>query len=217
MTQNAKPGFRQQPKSEEQKQLEKRSIIERVGGLENAYQGMVESINKIFSGNAKRLGLIEKAMGAVIETVGVERVTEILATKAKREQDQRDAALKAMVDESLQKGEIELTDKIAEDSLIVGVDKNAAGEATSGRAQLTFGELAEAYKEMFLGKGVGAIIPTKPHDEDGTELPAGTFEILEIYKVLPKKEEPATAPVEAPVEPPAGATHADQVAPQETA
>lgn len=202
-----KKGFRQKP-APTKAQQNKKSALERIDGLEQAYQGLVDGINAVLQSNGKRVAMLERAMGAVIEAVGIEQVQAILEEKNRREQAERDASLKALVDQSLETGEIVVTDTIAEDSLIVGVEKNADGDPISGRAQLSFSEVGPDFKAELLGKGVGTVIATKPRDEQGNELPPGTFEVQEIYKVLGPKQEPEAAAGE----PPQGATHEDQVA-----
>lgn len=206
-TQTKKPGFRQQPKPTKAQAQRQASALERIAMLEGAYSSLIQGVNANMESLSKRVGMLETAMGAVIEAVGVEEVQRIVEARNKRALEERDSALKALVEKALELGQIELTDTIAEDSLIVGVEKNAEGEAVGGRAQVSFGEIAPEFQAELLGKGVGAVIATKPKSETGEELAQGTFEVLEVYKVLPQKEEAPEAPAEDPTR---GETHADQ-------
>ena len=190
----AKKGFRQAPQPTKAQQ-QTRSALQRIDMLEEAHQQIIEGVNQVFSNSTKRLVMLEKAMGAVIEAIGIEQVQNILNIKAKQEQDNRDASLKALITKSLEDKLIEPAEVIAEDSLIVGAEFDSKGEQIGGRAQLSYSEVAPEFQTELLGKGVGTDIVTKPKNEDGTVLPEGRFNVLEIYKVLPKKEEPPVAEV----------------------
>ena len=118
-----KPGFRQPPAATKA-QEQRKSILERTDALENAYKSMVEGINNVFARQTNRLQLLEEAMGAVIEAVGIEQVQAIIVSKKQRERDERDAALQTLLEKALAEGQVEVAETIAEDSLIVGVEKN---------------------------------------------------------------------------------------------
>lgn len=188
MIKNARPGFRQAPKPTKA-QEQRASILERVDSLEGAYRDLVDGSNSLFRKHAERLGMLEEAMSAVIEAVGIEHVQNILIAKKKRMQDERNEALRLLVQKAVEDGQAEVTDTIAEDSLIIGLEKNANGEVVNERAQVPFSQLLPQFKESLLGKQVGASVATTPVDDAGNEQAPGTFEVLEIYRILPPKEE----------------------------
>jgi len=95
----------------------------------------------------------------------------------------RENDLKNKITELVENGYAEPSDETSEKSLIVARELNKDGGVENPRIQFLVSTLIEDLKEKFLGKKVGDFIS---NGEDKLDM-----EILEIYNIVDKNEEPA--------------------------
>ena len=174
------------------KELEQktRGALARIEGLEQSQQRLLGGVNNVFNQVGQRLGMLEEMMAACVDVLGVEQIQAALTAAKVRRAEAQSEDLKGFLKQSLEKGEVVPATVIAKDSLIVGVEKDAKGVVlVPGRVQTAISEVIPELQEKLMGKAAGDIIATTPKAQDGSLLPPGTFEVQEVYQILPSKEE----------------------------
>lgn len=197
-------GFRdhQAPTSRE---LEKRTkgAVERINNLEQNFERLVPAINNVMTDVSKRLAMTEEMMAACVEVIGLEDVQAALNKNREKAIANQVEQMKSTIDVAVKDGKLVTATAINEKSIIVGVERDTDGKPlVPGRVQVQFANVQPEIKEKLLGKGVGETIPTSPKDAAGKDLPAGTFEVTEIYDIVeqtvglvaPANEEAPTPP-----------------------
>lgn len=151
-------------------------ILDRVRALEeltNGLAGFVE--NEVLPLKDAVKNLVKVINGIIVASGdGFElKVQEaIKAAEALRAQEQIERE-KMMVLKLVEAGVLEATERVENDSVIVGREFDVSGNLLGvGRAQVRFDQFTEDAKAKVLGQGVGFLI----------EVASGKFEVLEIYK-----------------------------------
>lgn len=150
-----------------------KNTAERLDQLEQAVARVLVTINKRFEQQEEKFSILDEFMMALTQLVpGVEdKVEENRLAASKAEQDRAEAELRQGVAE----GYFVAANTIDEQSIVVGIEKTAAGEFVGpGRFHVPMPKIDPSYREQLLGKETGAVITTSI---------GGTFEVVEIYSV----------------------------------
>lgn len=94
----------------------------------------------------------------------------------------KEAALKEKLDNEVKAGNIEATDVVSDNSVLVGRELTKDGVVENPRIQFLVGRLVEELQSKFLGKKVGDLIEGEEGKLD--------IEITEIYNFVEKELEP---------------------------
>jgi hypothetical protein len=160
-----------------------KSAIERIVSLEENIAEILAGVNKSFTvigqaldGIKERMavseGLISNGGSANIDIL----VTEARAARAKANMEAAKAALEAAV----AAGDLVETVLVGEQSLIVGQDKDEAGNVIApGRTQILVSQLNAETKAMVMGKTAGEVI---------TGANGYTLEVLQVFDQVVKAE-----------------------------
>lgn len=181
------------PATQDQKLIAKRTVnaLERLDQVEKTIANLTSAINNslmTLNNQTNAQGEVLEAVVAVLGNESIdEKIKELRVQKATEAMEAEKSALEALK----ASGEIVATQKVTDKSVIVGKEFNQDGSVrVPGRVQVAFQRIDAKFQPDLLGKEVGNTI----------DLPEGRkFEIVEIYEVAPKKEEPVAEA--APAEP----------------
>jgi len=188
-----------------------RNAIERLDAVENSITQMVQAINQSMGNLNNQISGVTEVLDAVVSLFGVEAVqNQVIETRKSRQQEQSDAQVK-QVEELKKQGVLVSQDKVEEQSLLVGRETTKDGQVVHpGRFQHHFSQIQKEVSAKMLGQAVGFKVETPA---------GGHWEILEIYKIVPKTPEQlaadaaAAAPAQTPEATPAPAEAAAPTAP----
>lgn len=177
-------------------------LTDRIKSLEELSNGIAAYVQNELPRISGGLQSMVEVINAII-ALGGEGFEEKVAAKIKEEREKRlqeeVAKQKAQLAQLVEAGTLVVSERVGENSLIVGRELNNEGvQIGSGRAQVNFSQFTDEAKALVLGQGVGFLI----------EVPTGKFEVQEIYDFAPPKEEtvagdPSSKPEVAPTEAPA--------------
>ncbi len=161
-----------------QKKMTK-SALERIKGLEDSLQQTVQAVNQTLNLIDRRFAEIEEVLAAV-KALNPAVENEISRARQARRDAHTEAARKAL-EAGVASGDIAVVEAISDKSVIVGHERNADGtDKEQARSQILFSTVKPEFQEQLRGKGIGTTIT-------GTD--GGTFEVLEVYDLVEKKEE----------------------------
>ena len=190
------------PATQDQRVLAKRTsnALDRLDQVEKTIPNLISAINNSLGGLNNQLNSQGEVLEAVVELLGVETVQSTIKASRERKATEAMEAEKKALEELKSRGDVAPAEKISEKALIVGREYNKDGTVRHpGRAQVAFQRVDDQFRQGLLGQAAGFVL----------ELPnGGKFEVLEIYEVVEKKEEPAPPPPEAVAAPEADAAPA---------
>lgn len=181
MSNNKHYSIKPQPKNalERLEELDKRvaAVEDFVGNK------LVADVNNAVSALSKQAGGLSEVVAAIAKLVGEDAIKALVETARKDAELQRVASLKAAIAEMKANGQLVTSEKITEDSLVVGVEFEADGSETfPGFVQLQFSQFKPEWREKLLGAEVGAKIDT---------LEGRSFQVNEIFSIAAAKPEAA--------------------------
>lgn len=156
-----------------------KGLEQRMKEIETGFAQIITGVDRRFGQVGQMLGQNSELLEALLEHVGADAVNDIVERKRMERAEANTAAEKKALEDAMNDGFVTVADAIAEDSFIVGYETLASGKPLgTGRQQVAFESLSEAYKEQLLGKGVGEVVKTPT---------GGTFEVKEVYKLDKEK------------------------------
>jgi hypothetical protein len=161
-----------------------RSALERIESLEMDVPRLVSGVNQGFSALENRLRTIDQNLGAVIELIGQDAVSQKVQENLIKQAEQLSAAQAEGLAKALKDGRVVIVETIGEKSVIVAkkTDKDGNIEPGTGRQQMEFKQIIPSFKEKFLGAKVGLVVETP----DG-----GKLEVTEVYDLVDPPPAPA--------------------------
>jgi len=199
----------------DQRLLQKKTAnaLDRLDELEKALPQIVSGVNNSLQNLQRQQETVTEILDAVIEALGQETIHGIMANNRTKRAEQQAENEKKGIEEALTSGRLVVATAITEKTIIVGKETAAdGGVRVPGRVQIPFVRVGEQFQAQLKDKGVG----TKLDLPNG----GGTFEVVEIYDVVPPPAEgaaPVAAAPEAPAAAPAAPVAAEPVAaPAET-
>ncbi len=169
-----------------------KGALERIKGLEESLQQTVQAVNQTLNLIDTRFRAIEEQLSAIVTMVDKANKSsinlaggactvaeEIERARGAKRAAQVDAAKKAL-EAGVASGDIAVVETIGEKSVIVGHERNKDGtDKPQARSQILFTTVKPEFQDKLRGKGIGTIIESE----------SGTFEVLEVYDLVEKKEE----------------------------
>jgi hypothetical protein len=161
-----------------------RSAMQRVEQLEQIVPQIIRATQQTQAQFSQSIEILD----AVVQILGPEAVEKAIAENRRERAKLTVADQLKKLEEDLASGALVKVDSITENSLIVFSESTPDGKPLDpDRTQLNFSTLVPQFKEELLLKGPGAKI-TSPN--------GNTFEVMEVYDVVPEDQRPK--PVEAP-------------------
>lgn len=151
----------------------------------NVLPSFYRAVSENFENLSKRVATLELVMDSVAEILGRDNVKNAVEVVRDRQDKDRNEKEAAMLHEWVTKGLVTPTDKAEEGTLVVGVERDKDGKAISpGRVQLLFESIQKLHQDKVRGATAGTTVALT---EDNS-----TFEVLEVYKVVPQTAAPAS-------------------------
>jgi len=163
-----------------------RNALERISALEGDLGSLFSAVQNAVGELEKRIVTASEVIDAMVRVLGQDVVEQAVITA--REERAAEAAVKAKegLDKALAAGQLKPIEKIAEDSIITGVESDKDGVPLKpGYVQLQVSGVKPEYKEPMIGQGVGYKFNT-------TE--GNTFEVTGVYAPVPQPEVPVLTP-----------------------
>jgi len=162
-----------------------RNAIERLDAVENSVTQIIQAINQSMGNMNNQISGVTEVLDAVVALFGVDAVqNQVVEARKARQQEQSDAQMK-QVEELKKQGVLVPQDKVEEQSLLVGRETTKDGQVVHpGRFQHHFAQIQKEVSAKMLGQAVGFKVETPA---------GGHWEILEIYKIVPKTPEQLAA------------------------
>lgn len=167
-----------------------KSALERLDDLEIGIPNILSQVNIGFNQVNGRLNESTEILNAISQLFGQDLVTQkvndnrVKAAEEKAEQ-QRQGVAKALADGAIIPAEV-----VGEKTVIVTEVKDKDGNVEPpGRLQMESPQLSPQFKPLFMGKGVGTVIPAPA---------GGTLTIKELYEFVPAPPEAANTDTQQP-------------------
>lgn len=179
-----------------------RTALERLNDLETqVIPNFLKGVNEAFGNVDANFTGLKEQVDALVRLLGEEQVaatiTEMHAEQDEAQRDGMAEKLKGYVD----RGALKPAEEIGERSFVVGCEKDKEGNVLRpGRVQLAYTSIKPEYQEKVKGQKIPVSFPTAE---------GGSFEITEVYEIVPAAEQPKA---ETPENPPAEATDAQAAA-----
>lgn len=182
------------------------SVESQVDDLRATQNQLVMGVNRALSKVDQDNQQAREMLDAVIQLMGPEEVTRVLAENRLARMVAEAEQTKAAIAKALESGDLVKADKISENTLVVGRDLKADGsEAPPGYTALPMPRIDKPFQDKLLGQTVGFSVDTK----DGCK-----FEVRELYNPVEKKPVVAPDPGPTPEEgDPTAASPTEQVSP----
>lgn len=168
------------PALERIEELERRSEA-----LLSNQQNMMEAVNRALSVTQDRIEVMERLCNAFGEILGQEKVQEVVTKHIEEQAFARAEVEKKAIADGVDSGALKPREDITANSVITGREILKNGDIRKpGWQQLLVNQAREEIRALLVGKKVG----------DKIDVPAGQFEILEIYDIVEQAVAPASAP-----------------------
>lgn len=160
---------------------------ELLGQIQNSFQATekrMSAVEKALNAIGERTLSLEKIANAATKVVGIEAIQKQLDEDALETAKRNAVAQVEALSKAVDAGQIAATDTIGDETLIVGIERDIAGnEVLAGRTQAWTKELVPELREELAGKGVGAV---------GATPGGGTLTVTELYRrvEVPPTEKP---------------------------
>lgn len=138
-------------------------------------QNLMEGISRSLALVQDHMEVFDHLCNAFSEILGTEKVQEIVKKQIHEKTTKRADAEKAVIAEGVESGSLKAQDIVNLNSVIVGREILKNGDVRHpGWQQLLVSQAREEIRNNLIGKVVG----------DKLDVPAGQFEILEIYEII---------------------------------
>lgn len=183
------------PSTQDQRVLAKRTsnALERLDQVEKTIPQLISAINNSLGGLNQTVNAQGEVLEAVVSLLGKDVIEANIADRRLVRATEAMESEKAALEQLKEKGDLAVTEKVTEKSIIVGREFLADGTLRHpGRAQVAYMRVDPEFQGKLLDQAVGYVI----------ELPkGGKFEIVELYEVVEKPDAPPeAAPVATPEE-----------------
>jgi len=163
-----------------------KNALEKIKDLEESFPMLVNGVNETTKELRKSQAAMNETLQALVDLLGAESVATKIMEHRKQRQEANTASEKAALTQALEQNVIRETDKVAERTVITGVETAPDGTMVgAGYIQLPYDQFVPSVKEQLLGQSKGFKLT----------VPEGScFELTGVYEILdptPKQEEAA--------------------------